>query len=403
MLPTEPKSQLTVSQANKSMSNSLYRAFSNNSMRQFANRTGSLIIKNPFWVLVIGSLGIHAAFALITANPFKKAEPPREVIVSTVPIVKLPSRSLPTNSKSNKSLFDNLFVKPSPNKLGVSPNSLPNSFPNSFANSFPSTSLSSLDLTALDRLEDDLLPPIATNNFPLEVPPLLNNPRDIDPPQFVNPQTRISVNQTPPASSRFAPSGQLDNTTPLKTAANSSNLRPEFQSSGLKNVPSTPSSSTEAKNTRDNLRDPRTIQGSLPSNLDNSDRDEKEIGNISSLYTTDKQIIDLVAKNLIRTTQIAPDEAMVSNPELNREKGIVWIAPKVTNISGKRGSVTFMWLVAPDGEVQAKFLKSSGNKELDDIARETVKEYKFRPIEDPQSGKYRLVTAKYNFPYSALR
>jgi outer membrane biosynthesis protein TonB len=57
-----------------------------------------------------------------------------------------------------------------------------------------------------------------------------------------------------------------------------------------------------------------------------------------------------------------------------------------------------MWLVDPSGEVQTRFLKSSGIKELDDIARETVKDYKFKPIEDPQSGKYRLVTAKYDFP-----
>ena len=356
---------------------------SNNSMRQFASKTGSLIIKHPFWIFVIGSLGIHAAFAVITPGSLKKVEALREVTVSTLPVIKLPPKSLSTNSKSNKSLFENLFVTPSTDKLSAFPT---NTFP---TNTFPNTPLlRTLDLNSLERLES--LPPV-TNNFE-EAPPL--NSGDIDTPQFVKPQTRVPIAQvTPPP--RFTNSGQIDNTSPAKTANNSSNVKPEFQN-GIKIDASTPPVNSD----KDTSKLVRSVPSSAnSSNTSNISGDEKEIGNISSPYTNDKQIIDLVSKNLIKATQVAPEKALVSNPDLNREKGVAWIPPKRVNIAGKSGSVTFMWLVAPDGEIQAKFLKSSGDKELDNIARETVKDYKFKPIDDPQSGKYRLVTAKYNFPY----
>lgn len=216
------------------MSNITHKAMSNNPMLQFANKTGRLIVKHPFWVLVIGSLALHAAFALITANPFKKTEPPREVTVSTLPVVKLPPKSLTSNSKPNKSLFDNLFVKPSTNKLGTSSDTFPNAFPNPFSNTLRNSTLRPLDLSNLERLED--LSPLATD-LPLEVPPL--NLRDIEPPQFV--KTPVNTAVTPTSPSRFTPSGQLDNTAPIKTSANNSNLKPEFQNGGLRNEPISPS------------------------------------------------------------------------------------------------------------------------------------------------------------------
>jgi hypothetical protein len=56
--------------------------------------------------------------------------------------------------------------------------------------------------------------------------------------------------------------------------------------------------------------------------------------------------------------------------------------------------------VAPDGKVTKKFLefKKTVDPELVNIVRETVKDYKFQPIANPQSGRYRLVVAKYVFP-----
>ena len=359
MLPTEPQSKLTVSKAWQSTLGSAQTFLRKDSIRQFARKSSSLIMKHPFWVLVISSLGAHAAFALILPNPLKQTESPREVIVSTLPVVKLPSRQVPTNSKQSQSLVDNLFVKSLTNKLDPPLNVL------------PSTSFPSFDLNTSDSFEN--LPPVSND---LQFPPLLNNSPEID------------SSRTPPLS-RTPPSGQIDNITPAKTP--NSNLKPEFQSNGLKTGTSSPD--PEIKNPKDTSKDAKNVKGAA-----NIDQNEKAISNVSSLYSTDKQIIDLVSRNLIRTTQIAPENALVSNPDLNREKGITWIPLKIANVTGKKGAVTFMWLVAPSGEIEAKFLKSSGHKELDDIARESLKDYKFKPIEDLQSGKYRLVTAKYDFP-----
>ena len=359
MLPTEPQSKLTVSKAWQSTLSSAQTFLRKDSIRQFARKSSSLIMKHPFWVLVISSLGAHAAFALILPNPLKQTESPREVIVTTLPVVKLPSRQVPTNSKQSQSFVDNLFVKSPTNKLDTSLNVL------------PSTSFPSFDLNTSDDFEN--LPPVS-NDF--EFPPLLNSSSDSD------------SSQTPPLS-RTPPSGKIDNITPAKTP--NSNLKPEFQSNGLKT--GTSSLDPETKNPKDTSKDTKNVKGAA-----NIDQNEKAISNVSSLYSTDKQIIDLVSRNLIRTTQIAPENALVSNPDLNREKGITWIPLKIANVTGKKGAVTFMWLVAPSGEIEAKFLKSSGHQELDDIARESLKDYKFKPIEDLQSGKYRLVTAKYDFP-----
>jgi len=386
MLPTEPKSEITVSKPEQLMLNSKNTAMAKyNPIRQFANKAGGLIMKYPFWVLVLSSLGIHTAFALVAPNPLKKAEP-REVVVSTLPVVKLPPKSLTTTSpKTNKSLIDNLFVKSSPK----------NSSPlNNTFSSIPSSPVTTLDLDNLSNFED--LPPVAD---PFSVPPLSG---DIDKPQFIKPQTPpvSTPPKTQPTQQRFTQSGQIDNTSPPPKQTD--NIKPEFQNGGLKKDVTTPPATTKnSDNISGNGKDADTtkkLQGAVAANSSNGDRNEKEIGNISALYTTDKQIIELLSKNLIRNTQIAPAEALISNPDLNREKGVTWIPPKVANTSGKSGSVTFMWLVDPSGEVQTRFLKSSGIKELDDIARETVKDYKFKPIEDPQSGKYRLVTAKYDFP-----
>ncbi|WP_434687453.1 energy transducer TonB [Pseudanabaena minima] len=378
MLPTEPKSEITVSQTEQPMLNSKNTVVAkNNPIRQFANKAGGLIMKYPFWVLVLSSLGIHTAFALVAPNPLKKAEP-REVVVSTLPVVKLPPKTLTTNSKPNKSLIDNLFVKSAPKT---------NSPLNPFPDISSSSPLTTLDLDSLSNLED--LPPVAD---PFSISPL---PDDPEKPQFVKPQTpSVSTpSKTPPTQQRFTQSGQIDNTSP--PVKQTDNIKPEFQNGGLKKDVTAPTKKSGNSKDADTTK---KLQGAVAANSSNSDRKEKEIGNISALYTTDKQIIDLLSKNLIRNTQIAPADALISNPDLNREKGVTWIPPKVANTSGKSGSVTFMWLVDPSGEVQTRFLKSSGIKELDDIARETVKDYKFKPIEDPQSGKYRLVTAKYDFP-----
>ncbi|MFM7888769.1 MAG: hypothetical protein ACKPCM_19220, partial [Pseudanabaena sp.] len=86
MLPTEPESQLTVSPSEQPKT-LVKKALNKEAMRQAASKVGDFIVKNPFWVLVAGSIGLHTAFVLLTPNPIKKVETPPEVIV---PTVKLP-------------------------------------------------------------------------------------------------------------------------------------------------------------------------------------------------------------------------------------------------------------------------------------------------------------------------
>ena len=132
----------------------------------------------------------------------------------------------------------------------------------------------------------------------------------------------------------------------------------------------------------------------------NGDRREKSIDNLATAYITNPKILDLTARKLLRNTEIAPPDALLSDLDNSRrEKGVEWIPPKRANTSGKRGTVTFMWLVDPNGKIveDTVLLVLSGISELDDIAREAAKDYKFKPIEDPASGIYRLVTAKYKF------
>jgi TonB family protein len=179
-------------------------------------------------------------------------------------------------------------------------------------------------------------------------------------------------------------------------ANNNSDLKPEFQNNGLKdNVTTTPPAATKDTN---NSKDSKNTKGVvIGSNSSKIAQNEKEVKDLKYIFTTDKQVADLYSKNLIKDTQIAPSSVMISNPLERQEKGVEWIPPKVTNIAGKKGTVTYLLLVNPVGKVETRFLQSSGDKELDNIVREAVEKYSFKPIEDPQSGKYRLVKAEYKF------
>ena len=366
MLPTEPQSKLTVSKAWQSTLSSAQTFLRKDSIRQFARKSSSLIMKHPFWVLLISSLGAHAAFALILPNPLKQTESPPEVIVTTLPVVKLPSRQMPTNSKQSQSFVDNLFAKSPTNKLDTSLNVL------------PSTSFPSFDLNSSDDFEN--LPPIS-NDF--EFPPLLNNSPEINSSQFVpKPQPRPEP-QTSPSSRVTPPSGQIDNITPAKTP--SSNLKPEFQSNGLKNGVSTPAPDT--KNPKDTSKDTKNVKVG-----GNIDQNEKATINISSSY--DKRLTTIYINPSIQQTEIVPEGKLLPFPEI-RKDNTKWIPPKIANVSGKKGTVTLRWLVAPNGEIKTRFFESSRHMELDSIVAELINEYKFQPME---SGKERLVTAKYDFP-----
>jgi TonB family protein len=395
MLPHNPKRQQNVSQLDKPMLNSTDKVVSDNSIQKFAkkatSKSVSLIIKNPFWVLVIGSLGIHAAFAIIAPSPLKKTEPPREAVISTLPVVKLPAKPLTPSSKQNKSIFDNLFVKPSVNQ----PNSSSNSLLNLSPNTTPNTSLRSFDLSNLDRLEDS--PPLATN-LPLEVPPLTNNSANnspnFDPPQFVKPQTRVSQTQPlEPSASRFTPSGQIDNSSP-KAAV--SNLKPEIQSG--RNEPNL--LPIEPKNVKPSGANSKTVQEVSLSNLFKIYPNVKDIDSNSSPNQPYQEdiVVKLYANSALINTVIAHPDVSVSAINTSREKEIVWVPARVANASGKKGTVIIRWLVAPNGEVAKIYFTSSKDRDLDDSVIEAVKGYQFKSNDDSQGKKYRLVSATYEFP-----
>ncbi|MDX2254344.1 MAG: hypothetical protein NW214_02405 [Pseudanabaenaceae cyanobacterium bins.39] len=384
-------------------------------MRQLANRTGKFIIQNPFWILVIGSLGIHTAFALITPSPIKKVDKEVEVLKnSPIPLIKLPPNLNQVVPKPNKSVLENLFVKPSNPKAN------------------PKQTLPSVEL---DQLEN--LPPVASD-FSFSVPPLLTAPLNpVEPPRFV--QNPNFINS--PLLSRLNPLGQIDNSLKNPKTTNS-NLRDNFQNN-LRNNPTTPpSNNNPPKNPQptptETPRSPVTVQpnsstspsktstpSTKPSNSNpeptpttsapspvsenNSKEPSKQVNNSASILAfvaTDRRIKNLIDKNLLITTQIAPPEALIPNPEQTREKGVVWIPPKVKDVGGRRGVILYYWIVAPSGEVQLAGY-TSGDRELVDadqelvnVVLETVKDYRFQPIADPQTGIYRLVTARYAFPYA---
>ena len=358
MLPTEPKSKLTVSQSDKSMFKSARTAMPNNPLLQFANKSGKLIKQHPFWLLVIGSVGIHTVFALAAPNPIQKPEI-REVVISTLPVVKLPPKPLPTNSKTNKSPLDNLFVKTMP-KSGLSQNPFPNMSSN------PLTTLNLDDLSSFEGLQ-----PVTD---PYSVPALTN---DADTQQLVKQQTSTPKNPL----QRFTQSGQIDNTTPVKLADNS---KPEFKNDNLRNDGDLPPS---PKKNNGNNQSPDKV----PTNQQGVDGNPKvkSLSNAFEAYS-DPRVDDFRRRKLLRTTEIAHPDALLSDPDNNkREKGVEvgWIPPKRANTTGKSGTVTFIWLVDPNGKIDGDtvYVISSGITELDDIAREAAKGYKFKPIEDPHA------------------
>jgi len=395
-------------------------------MRQFANQFGKLMIKHPFWVLVIGSVGLHAAFAILAPSPLPKSDPPRNEDIlknSPIPLVKLPDKLPISKSKDDNSLLKNLFIKPINTTAPNTKNNLEN------------------PLTSFDPNELEGFPPLMGSDLPLGVPPLLGNP--ITPPQFVKQQPLFAQIQSA--------LGQIDNSKPIQ---NSSNLRSDLKgglkdqlsetpkpspvqnpspenktaASNLKNTTSVPTNKPVANNAPINRT--ATTQGSSGNTSDNrptndSGSEDSTKNNSPSADTTNTpipvtgtQILSFLAtdgriKNIINngrliTTQIAPEEALIPNPEQNREKGVAWIPPKVKNIAGKRGAIVYYWLVAPDGQVIYSDLTSGDrevavDQELVNIVLDTVKGYEFKRVSESKAGMYRLVTARYSFPYTYWR
>ena len=356
MLPTKSKSLLIVSKAKQTMLSAgqvFSKALNKQSVRQFAGQVGDFATKYPFWILAIGSLGIHTGFMLLTPNPLKKTEEPSEVIVPTLNLPPKTSQKLAAIPKQNKSLLDNLFIKPAntANKLDNPIN----------------TSSRSLDLDIFDRVDNFPL----SNNSSFSFDNFQNTlPADVSKPEA--PLSKAQPNQTP----RTRDSEKIDSTIANKSPSN--NLKPELQGNGIKDEAGKPAK--------------KTVIGI---NLATTGQDEMVSTDLTTSMFTDP---DILSKGQIDRTRIAAKGVTINAD--TREKGIEWIPPKSNNVAGKSGTVTYAWLVAPDGKVTKKYLefKKTVDSELVDIVRETVKDYKFQPIANPQSGRYRLVVAKYVFP-----
>ena len=388
------------------------KAMANNSIRQFTNRAGTLIAKNPFWALVIGSLGVHLIFVLIPFTPAKKAvEPPPliEVKTATLPVVKLPPQSnrnlnrdltnrLPrsTSNISNvsKSIFDSLFVQSSTNKLIPPSNVPPNSFPNSFPNSVPSP----FELNSIERM--DGFPPL------MELPdvPLPSTNFEIDPSrEFVKPRTSTPL---PLQQSRTNALGQIDNSNPVKTTSNS-NLRPEFQNNnGLRDNSIIPSN--EPKNIKNNEASPKPPQSPISQNqpinpppsqssIPPDVRQKNET--VLDLMTSDPEVSGLDKTGMLDYSRIVPNPKDVVSSQLLREtiEPVPWIRPE-GNITAKRGTVIANWILYPNGKIKKYWISmEGGDNDLLEIVAQAAKGYVFKPNEkNPDS--YRLVRARYEFP-----
>jgi len=362
MLPTEPESQLTVSPSKQPMT-FVHKALNKEAMRQVASKVSTFVVKNPFWVLVAGSIGLHTAFVLLTPNPIKKVETPPEVIV---PTVKLPPTQITTLPKTNKSIFDNLFVKPANNKFDLANNALSNSS------------------SPLDRVENF---PLADNNSTFDDSLFLNSQSTTPQP----PTTEVNKKPTPATKpsppSRFTESGQIDNTT-KKTATN--NIKTELQGNGLKNDPN-----PDFKND-ENWKLSQSGNGKTTSPA-TTNFPEKQFKDVATLMFSDPDIIEYRKQGILKDTVIAPKDKLISLSDEKREKGVEWIPPKTTKVAGKRGTITYAWLLEPDGKIAKTFVEASADQDLLKIVKETVKEYKFKPIDNPTSGKRRFVYVQYVF------
>lgn len=369
-----------------------HKLLNKQSIRQFSKKAGKLIIKYPFWILVIGSLGIHAAFMVLIPNPLKKVEEPREVIVPTLnlPPKQIASTNAPTG-KNNKSFLDNLFIKPTTKS-------------NLKSDLLTTTSPSSSDFSFSSRPDNFS---VSDNTSPIDNSLFLNNPQNFSSSEFNNSPSVAPKNQTtttPKSTNADKPitdkpdsdkpnSDKIDNTTANKNP--NSNLKPELQGNNLKTEIS---SNSDNKNSDTSKTTKNTSNAKTTSNVSKSivlDKDEKASNDLTIALFTDP---DVLAKGQVARTLIPPVGITIN--EDKREKGVDWIPPKVAKVAGKSGTVTYAWLVAPDGTVTKKFveLKKTVAPELVEIVRETVKGYKFKPLANPQSGKYRLISTQYIFP-----
>jgi outer membrane biosynthesis protein TonB len=334
------------------------------SIRAVSGRAGgaiaNLIIKNLFFMLILVSAGIHVAFLLLAPNPLKKTEKPRETeVTSTIPVVTLPPKTPKLNSsKTDLKLPFNPFALPTPNPVNaINTPSTSYTPPISFTPSPPD----SFQYPLSSPLSVAPLTPDPSNALPVETKLVPTNPID----------TKKSGAFVPEDHDYNDVNDQLiDNSKKPVTPQRNSNLKPGVAGNTVVN-PSTSAQTNTSKNDKEGILGDLTVVNVL-----------NKIGGTKIIFT-----------------EIAPNSANISAAAV--EKGVEWIVPKASDVSGKQGTVEVALLVAPNGKVEERFFKSSGVAELDKIARETVTGYydKFQPLkEEEHKGKYRYVRIKYKFP-----
>ena len=106
-------------------------------------------------------------------------------------------------------------------------------------------------------------------------------------------------------------------------------------------------------------------------------------------------LIDRYGAANIEQTQIAPAETPVPP---DRREPIPWIPLDRSSLGNIKGTVVFIVVVNPNGQVtNAPLVIESSNSQLEEIARRTIEGY-YNQFQPSANGKYRLVRIQYQVP-----
>ncbi len=399
-----------------------------------ARNVGKFIREKPFASIFVASVAVHGLIWATLPNPFSKQiqtqnqntpKPTATTDPAKLPVVTLPrtnsrdiNRRRPNrgNPLAGLPFLNNLpgILNPNAPKFGTNMGINGNS--TTIANGLPS-------ITGSSDFPLDQMPPAGTSgNYPAGLPLNLG---DLGPlPPIETSRDDLVNNSPPPRRSRvISPSangganpvggddqgGQgnlIDNRadnrpTPTINRPNNSNLRPEINPnaiSGSETFFNDGVGNTTSPLPRKNpvAQAPVTTPQVNPAEPTDAKPPEEIILSWDVLYAN----ISSQLNNQVTLGQIAPKEEQVANVAV---EPVTWIP--VTNApKGKKGVVEVALLITPEGKVKKQFLKSSGDAQLDDVVRQTIKGYydKFQSAADKKPDnksepKHRLIRIRYLF------
>jgi hypothetical protein len=409
-----------------------------------ARNVGKFIREKPFAAIFVASVAVHGLIWATLPNPFSKQaqtqnqntpKPTATADPTKLPVVTLPrtnSRDL-NRRRANRGnplaglpFLNNLPGILNPNARRFGPNMGPNMGLNgnstTIANGFPS-------ITGSSDFPLDQMPPIgASGNYPTglplnlgdlgSVPPietsrddLASNSSPSRPNRVVTPPANSGANNNRVVASddQGGKDNLIDNradnrSTPTINRPNNSNLRPEINPnaiSGSETFFNDGVANTKAPLPRKNpvAQSPVTtpqVNTPEPTDGTSSTPPEEIISSWDVLYAN----ISNQLNNQVTLGQVAPKEEQVANVAV---EPVTWI-PVANAPKGKKGVVEVALLITPEGKVKKQFLKSSGDAQLDDVVRQTIKGYydKFQPAADKKPDnksepKHRLIRIRYLF------